>query len=349
MIDSRTHAMIDVGLSAGLAGLALCPAVSARTRGTAAAAAACLAGASALTDYEGGVAARISLQQHRGLEAASGAALCLLGAVDDEDGGGWLLLLAGAAQLALAAFSDAHAHAGPPDMAYPPLDTPKRIADDLWVVDSMHGPGIPVRMTVIRLPNGTLLLHSPTRYSAALQQALEQLGPIAHLVAPSIVHWMYARAWQDALPAATVWAAPGLRERGQVRRSGLRIDRELTDGAPPEWADEIEQAIVRGGGGFAEVVFFHRPSRTVLMTDVVQNFELRKLPWILRPIARLLGNVAPSSRGPAHLRAVVALKSNADAARRIVAWAPERIMVTHGSPIDQDAAATLRRSLAWLL
>ena len=346
MIDSRTHAGIDLGLSAMLAAVALSPAASGRVRWAAAAAAAYQVGYSVLTDYEGGVAPRLRMQEHRAFELAGAGLLGVAGwALESR-----VLLAAGAANLALATLGDAHAHEGAPETTYPPLDVPKRLARDVWIIDSALRPGLPVRMTAIRLREGGLLLHSPTRFSPGLLQALESIGPIRFLVAPNIVHWTFIKPWQDALPDAVTLAAPGLRGRGQVRRSGLRIDRELSEQVPEPWSGEIEHAVVPGAGGFTEVAMFHRPSGTLLMTDLMQNFEPRKLPWVLRPVARLLGNVAPISRAPAHLRAVVLWQRRraAEAARRIVAWAPERIVVTHGRPIEHDAAKRLRRSLAWL-
>ena len=233
------------------------------------------------------------------------------------------------------------------DTTYRPVDVLKPVADGLWMVDSVLGPGLPVRMTVIRLASGDLLLHSPTRHSQALQAAVEALGPIRHVVAPSTVHWVFAKPWRAAVPGAEVWGAPGLRERGQVRRSGLVIDHELSDTAPPVWADEIDLAIVRGAFGFAEVAMLHRPSRTALLTDLVQNLEPQKVPWFLRPAGRLLGNIGPTGRAPAHLRALVS-RGNREAGRRIVDWAPDRVIVGHGQPFETDAANRLRRSLAWL-
>lgn len=233
------------------------------------------------------------------------------------------------------------------DTTYQPTDVPKPVADGIWVVDSVLGPGLPVRMTVIRLASGDLLLHSPTRHGKALQTALEALGPIRHLVAPSTVHWVFVKSWRAALPAAEVWAAPGLRERRQVRRSGLTVDYDLTDEAPASWAGQIDQIVVHGRFGFSEVAMFHRPTRTALLTDLVQNFEPHKLPWFLRPVGRLLGNLAPIGRAPAHLRALLGRRAR-DAARRIVAWTPDRVLMAHGHPFDTDAAAKLRQSLAWL-
>src|SRR3954470_1958886 len=65
---------------------------------------------------------------------------------------------------------------------YPPLDVPKPIADGVWVVDSgpmeVFGIPLPIRMTVLRLADGGLWLHSPTRLTPALAAALQALGPI---------------------------------------------------------------------------------------------------------------------------------------------------------------------------
>jgi len=346
VISSRTHAALDLGLVAALAGVALLPGRSPRVRWLAAGMAAAQAGTGALTDYEGGVSPRIGVQENRALDVASAAALGGFGAAWRSPA----LLGAGAATLAVALLSEGRTHGGAPSMLYPPLDTPKRLAPDVWVVDSAVDPGIPVRMTVIRLEGGDLVLHSPTRHRAGLQRALEAIGPIRHLVAPNIAHWMFAKDWQDAVPGATTYGAPGLAQRGQVRRSGLRIDQVLSSRAPAAWEGQIEQAVVPGHAGFHEVAMFHRASGSVLMTDLVQNFEPAKLPWVVRPLAWLMGNTTARSRAPAYLRALFTGRpaAAAEAARRVVGWRPDRVVVTHGRIIESGAAERLRRSLGWL-
>lgn len=343
MLNSRNHAVLDLGVTAGLVAAAI---ASPRIRWIAASGAAAQIGVGALTDYEAGIAPVISFQQHRQLD---GLSFVLLGAAGLSRRSP-ALLLASAATLGLAIFSDGHAHHAP-SMLYRPLDVPKPFGTDMWLVDSEIGPGVPVRMTVIRLPSGDLLLHSPTRHSAGLQRALAALGPIRYLIAPNSVHWMFCKDWQNAIPDAVTYAAPGLQRRGQVRRAGLRIDHDLSDHAPAAWNGAIDQAVVPGGAGFREVAMFHRPSATLLMTDLVQNFDPAKLPWALRPLAWLLGNTMPTSRAPGHLRAVMLLRRGdaAVAARKILDWAPERIVVTHGQPIEHDATARLRASFGWLV
>lgn len=238
---------------------------------------------------------------------------------------------------------------------YPPLDVPKPVASDLWIVDSgpMRVMGlipIPVRMTVLRLENGDLLLHSPTRHAAPLQAALEGFGPIRHLVAPNIVHWTFLREWQRRLPDAVTWAAPGLRDRAEVRRSGVRLDRDMDEGPLPGWPDELDRITLRGGGSFCEVALFHGRSRSLILVDLVQNFEPEKLPLPLRPLARISGIMSPEGKAPVYLRAVVKMggrKARA-AGRELVATQPRQVIFAHGRWFDRDAADRLRRALRWL-
>ena len=240
------------------------------------------------------------------------------------------------------------------EATYPPVDVLKPVAEAVWIVDSgpMHvaGLALPVRMTVVRLNDGSLWLHSPTRFTAGLGRELDALGPVTHLVAPDVAHWSYLQEWQGRYTDAVTWAAPGLRDRAQVRKSGVRLDRDLSDAAPPEWAGEIDQVVVPGLG-FSEVDFFHRPTRTLVMTDLIQSLEPERLPAGTRLFARLSGVLAPNARAPLYLRLVVrARRSQAVAAvNRMIEWRPERVIFSHGRWFDRDGAAALRRSFDWLL
>jgi hypothetical protein len=240
------------------------------------------------------------------------------------------------------------------EATYPPLDVLKPVADGVWIVDSgplrALGIPLPVRMTVVRLRDGSVWLHSPTRYDARLRRDIEALGPIRHLVAPNIAHWTFLKAWQTHCPQALTWAAPKLGQRGQVRRAGLRIDRVLDGAAPPDWAGDLRQSVVPGGFGFREVAFFHGASRTLVLTDLVLNLEAAKLPALLRPVLRLAGMTAPRGKPPPYLRAVIRLRRGAAAraAADLVALGPERVIFAHGLWFSRDGAARLRHALRWL-
>jgi len=235
---------------------------------------------------------------------------------------------------------------------YPPLDVPKPFADNIWLVDSgpIHAGGLtlPVRMTVVRLDDGALLLHSPTPYTPALAAALEALGPIQHLVAPNVAHWTYLPRWQRAFPRATLWAAPGLAERAQVRRAGLRIDSVLGEAAPPAWASAIDQGVIEGGAGFRETWFLHRATRTLILTDLVQNLEPERLPAVTALVARATRGTAGTT--PLYLRAALRLGGEPmrAAIRAMVALQPERVVMAHGAPFASGGAGRLKGAFAWV-
>jgi len=235
---------------------------------------------------------------------------------------------------------------------YPPLDVPKAVADGVWIVDSgpinAMGFELPVRMTIFRLKDGDLLLHSPTPISAEVAKAVDALGRVRHLVAPNIAHWTFLADWQRAYPDATTWAAPGLRARAQVRASTVRFDADLSEAAPAEWADTLDQGIVPGGAGFNEVWFFHRQSRTLVLVDLIENLEPDKLP----PVARLVMRASAATSGTTarYLRLPVRLggQEAKKVVRAIVALEPDRVIFAHGRPFESNGAAELKRAFRWL-
>ena len=233
---------------------------------------------------------------------------------------------------------------------YSPVDVPKPFAENVWIVDSSPisaiGLKLPVRMTVVRLKDGGLLLHSPTRYTAELGQALEALGPVRHLVAPTIAHWMFLKDWQRTYSEATSWGVPALRGRAQVRTSGVRIDTDLGDEAPVAWADDIQQGMVRGGG-FEEAWFLHKASRTLLLADLIENLEPAKLPPITA--AAMRATMATRETSAVHVRAALALGGSVarEVIKAMLATDPARVIFAHGKPFTDDAAAQLRRAFAW--
>ncbi len=375
MISTRAHALIDYALVSFAGAMSRTPALPPSVRGLLGVAALGHAGYAALTDYEGGLRPRLTMRQHLALDGLGGAGFCAAALLMRRQplAARALLLGLGLCEFAVLAASSATPLSGPgqrsgpvprlllgaartPDAAgYPPLDTPKPVADNLFIVDSLLsgllGTVLPARMTVIRLPDGELLLHSPTRFSPQLKRQLEALGRIRHLVAPNVVHWTFLRGWQNACPEAVTWAAAGLRERSQPRRSGVRLEHDLPEQAPAAWGGVIGLETVRGGLGFREVALFHRPTRTLVLTDLVLNLEAGKLPAPLRPVARAFGSVAPDGMPPPYVRAVIRLRRDeaARAAARLLALQPERVVFAHGRWFETDGAAALRRSLRWLL
>lgn len=236
---------------------------------------------------------------------------------------------------------------------YEPLDVLKPVAPDLWLID---GPAIrfyrlpfSTRATVIRLGDGGLWVHSPIRLTAPLRAALDALGPVRHLVAPNWIHYAYVRDWQTAYPAALSWAAPGVTGRAASRGVEIRFDHELSDTAPAAWAGQIDQMIVPGSKVHREAVFFHRASRSLILTDLIENFEPAKLPWWMRPLVKLAGIAHPHGHMPPDMRATFDKAQLGVAVRAMLDWGPQRVILAHGAWYDSNGAEELRRAFRAVL
>ena len=241
---------------------------------------------------------------------------------------------------------------------YEPTNTLKPVADDIWIVDGpivrmAVGPGsmpFPTRMTIVRLANGDLFVHSPTEFDDGLSAEIDGLGKVAHLVSPNRIHYAHIPTWKEHYPDATAWASPGVRERAASQKIEVDFDRDLGDEPEQAWADELDQLRFRGSRVMDEIVFFHRASRTMILADLIENFELPKVPKKYHLLMRLAGITDPDGRTPADYRLTfLGNKDQAsECARKLIAMEPQRIIIAHGRWYDTDAVAELRRAFRWL-
>lgn len=238
---------------------------------------------------------------------------------------------------------------------YHPLDTLKAVDTDIWIVDgpviTLSWVGLPLpfptRMTVVRLEDGGLWIHSPTELTPELQAEIDALGPVRYLVAPNRIHYWWVPDWQAAYPDAVTYAAPRVAEQAAKQGRDLTIDAGL-DGDLP-WAGEIESVTVPGHF-MTEVDFFHKASRTLILTDLIENFEAEKIHGpVWRWLARLTGVVHPHGSLPIDLR-MTFRRHKADvrrAAETMIAWNPVRIILAHGKCYSENAVAELERAFRW--
>ena len=136
---------------------------------------------------------------------------------------------------------------------------------------SFYGFPYPTRSAVIRFDNDDLWVWSRIRLSKSLLDEVDQLGRIAHLVSPNKIHHLYLQDWKAVYPAAHVWGPSSTINE----RRDLRFREPLSDIPPMEWQPDLDQAWFRGSPVLDEVVFLHRPSRTVIVADLIENFTDR--------------------------------------------------------------------------
>ncbi len=222
-------------------------------------------------------------------------------------------------------------------------------APDVWLADGETVPfftmAYPTRMTVVRLPTSELWVHSPIRHTEALAKALEALGTVSYLVAPNALHHLFMAAWVKAYPNARCFTAPG------VAAKLPDITTEPLDDRTP-WREVIDQITFEGSPLMQEVVFLHKPSRTLIVTDLIENFDPNTLSWKDRMLARIGGVLAPHGGTPRDWRWSFfgrGLEKASACARTIRDWAPERLVLAHGEPIYGGAGPYIDQALGYFL
>ena len=220
---------------------------------------------------------------------------------------------------------------------------------EIWLADGRQveviGFRYPTRMAVIRLSDGGLFIWSPVELSDDLRRDLSDLGEVRHLVAPNSLHHLFLAEWRAAYPQAALYAAPGLK----ARRKDLGFDAELGGAPLPEWVGDIDHVVVRGNRITTEIVFFHRPSGTVLFTDLLQQFPPGWFRGWRALIARwdLMTESDPSVPRKFR-RAVVDRGAARTAVQRILAWPSSKVVMAHGPPVERDGQAFIARAFRWL-
>jgi hypothetical protein len=223
------------------------------------------------------------------------------------------------------------------------------IERDIWIVEGESVPFLgfpyPTRMTIVRLADASLWVWSPIALSPPLADAVNALGPVRHLVSPNKLHHLFLGQWAQAWPDAKLYASPGLARR----RRDLTFACELGDAPDPAWAADIDQVIFHGSFFMDEVVFFHRASRSVIVTDLVQKFDPASLHGWRGALMKLDGLVGPDGSTPREWRLSFWNRPAGRAAlRKALAWNPQRMIIAHGEWVRENGSAALAHSLRWL-
>lgn len=190
------------------------------------------------------------------------------------------------------------------------------------------------RMTVLEADQG-LVLHSPVGCDP---ETVRRLGAPRWVVAPNKLHHLYVGPWIDA--GLEAWAAPGLPEK----RPDLRFAGVLTPGQP--FGAEIEVVPLSCFAMTNEVVLLHRPSRTLVVTDLVFNFG-PQAPWLTRAAMACSGGY-PGCRVTLIERIGFERAVARQEIGQLLAMDFDRLIMAHGEIIETGGKEALQAAMAWL-
>ncbi len=157
----------------------------------------------------------------------------------------------------------------------------------MWFFEQKQGIGlglnvsVNVRMTVIKLKTGGLWVYAPVAPTKEMVALLDELdAPVEHVVLPTTLfeHKIFVGPFQRKYPKAQCWIVPqqwswpvnlppqffGINKTGILGQD------------PTPWDDEFEVELLRPPAlgvasyvSFIEAAIFHKPSKTLLVTDAV--------------------------------------------------------------------------------
>ncbi len=216
--------------------------------------------------------------------------------------------------------------------------------EDVWTdsrLTKFWGVETGSRMTVVRLTDGGLFVHSPVALDAQTRRAVDALGPVRAVVAPSLFHHLHVHEWMAAYPSAVFAACPGL----EWKRPDLAFGCVIGDVPHPVWAPDLDQ-VYFSARRENEVVFFFARRSVLVCADALLNLSTHALAST-RLVARLMGNTAP---GVGYLEPVM-VRDRRVARRqvdRILAWPIDKVVLSHGAPVDHGGREIVRVAYDWL-
>jgi hypothetical protein len=197
-------------------------------------------------------------------------------------------------------------------------------------------------MTIVRVGGDGLVLISPCPIDNALAAEIDALGTVRAVIAPNAFHYLYFVDATERYPDATRFLAEGVAKKlGSVPSGAVTLSAE----AAPLWKAELEQCVIEGAPLSNEVVFYHRASRTLILTDLCFNFVPAPSGWsgIFLRLFGVHGRLAVSRL----MRFVLKDREKVrPVIKRILEWDFERIIVTHGAIVQRDGQRLFREATA---
>ncbi|HSI82661.1 MAG: hypothetical protein ACAI35_19590 [Candidatus Methylacidiphilales bacterium] len=216
----------------------------------------------------------------------------------------------------------------------------KVIAENIWIKQyplSMMGGHQGRVVTLLRLSSGKLIIHSTAAFTAADVAEISALGTPGWIVDSMLRHDTFAKEGHAAFPSV-----PYLAPAGFSKEAGVATQPILP--APPEWEPDVRVLLIEGMPSAQEHVFLHVPSRTLIVADLVFNFDdtpgwtafFRQ--WVMgvshSPDAARLFPFLIKDRA-AYNRSV----------KQLLDWDFDRIIVGHNLPVEKNGKELLKQAL----
>lgn len=221
------------------------------------------------------------------------------------------------------------------------------------------------RGTIVRLQSGALAVFSPVALTEEVKQKVAEMGDVKYIAALDIEHHIYLGPWHAAYPTAKVLGPEGLPEkRARQKNEDVPFAHVFTKNNPltsidPEFDAEFSYEYVYAHQN-KEIVFLHRPSKTLIQADLMFNYPATEqysktgLSATSGILTKLFGAITSTS-GNAQKRMIWYGTGSADrngfsnSMKNINKWDFEKIIPCHGDVIESNSKGIFQHVMEWHL
>ena len=218
------------------------------------------------------------------------------------------------------------------------------IKDQIWILEypiRFGGMDLFARMTIIKLDNGDLFIHDPCQIDDQVMHEIDAIGEVKYIIAPGSYHHLFVVDFQMKYPDAETFLCPGL----ERKRPDIKFDWILGNRPDHRWGNVLDQVVIQGTKYIWEVAFFHKPSKTLILVDLLENIGddyrhsaslLLRFWW--KAVFKMWNNpkAAPEYQMGWGKKNIVKNGLN-----KILGWDADRIILAHGELIEGNVNKVL--------
>ena len=201
------------------------------------------------------------------------------------------------------------------------------------------------RMTIIKLSDGQLWIHSPCEITEEIKSEIQSLGPVGVIIAPGNYHHLHVASCQAAFPTAKTYICPGV----ETKQPTLNYDAILHENKPEDsYATDFDQVLIQGNRVIWEVAFFHKPTKTLILVDSIEwiGDNTEGTNWVLRfwwkYLLRMWNVPKPAPEYQMGWKNKLEAKHSME---QIMQWDFQSVIISHGQNITEDAKSVVQS--AW--
>lgn len=201
---------------------------------------------------------------------------------------------------------------------------------NLWLLTyplNLLGVNLRRNVTIVRLSSGKLVIHSTGPFSGEDVVLISSLGEVGWICDVMLRHDTFSKEGRASFPDVPFLAPEGFAQTQEF------VTHTIVP-PPPEWTGELEAIELQGVPSLRETVFFHRPSRTLIVADLVFNFPYNEPLWSELMLKAAVGSKHYPGMSRAFKLAIKDENSFQKSIGQMLEWDFDRVIVGHGDVIE---------------